>query len=174
MNEKELWKDVVGYEGYYQVSNLGNVKSLDRVISTGRYHGRVMKLTIKRKGYKSVNLTKDGKGTVKPVHRLVAIAFIPNPENKPFVNHLDETPGNNNVDNLEWVTAKENKNYGTGVERQAKSISKPIKVIYQDNTFEIWESGDVLAKEFGINRGGISSVLTGHRKSHHGMKFEYA
>jgi len=170
----EEWRDIIGYEGYYQVSNLGNVKSLDRVVSTGHYHGMMMKQTVKRKGYKSVSLTKDGKGTVKPVHRLVAISFIPNHDNKPFVNHLDETPGNNNMNNLEWATVKENSNYGTRNERLAKSISKPIKVIYQDNTFEYWESGNVFANEYGINSSGISNVLSGSRKTYHGLRFEYA
>ena len=72
------------------------------------------------------------------------------------------------------MTAKENSNYGTRNERLAKSISKPIKVIYQDDTYEIWESATVFANEYGINSGGIPNVLSGIRKTYYGLRFEYA
>lgn len=109
---EEIWKDVVGYEGLYKVSNLGRVKSLKRINSYGRtVPGKILKPHPNIKsGYLCVNLYKNDKPTMIPIHRLVAIAFIPNPQNLPQVGHKDETRTNNNVDNLEWVTNKENAN----------------------------------------------------------------
>ena len=110
----EIWKDIEGYEGLYQVSNKGRVKS---------FHGkgRIMKPGTHPLGYKVVPLTKDGETNTKQVHRLVAQAFIPNPENLPVINHKDENPSNNNVENLEWCTQKYNLNYGTCQERKKKT-----------------------------------------------------
>lgn len=112
----EIWKDIAGYEGYYQVSNMGRVKSLDRLGINGRkLKGKILPQR-KRSGYWAVSLRKDGHNTDMSVHRLVAEAFIPNPDNLPQVGHKDEknlktsNECNNNVENLEWVTAKENSN----------------------------------------------------------------
>lgn len=113
---EEIWKDVVGYEGLYQVSNLGNIRSVDRVVEYKDGRKRHFKSqSIKQKttttsDYLVVCLYKDKQGKHKIVHRLVAEAFISNPDNKPQVGHKDETKTNNCVDNLEWVTAKENNN----------------------------------------------------------------
>jgi len=123
-------KPVKGYEGYYEVDCLGRVYSLDRVISVndnGRVYdkpiaGKVMGQTVKSNGYKSVTLTKDGKCKAFYVHRLVAEAFIPNPDNLPMVNHKDEDKTNNFAENLEWCTNEYNVNYGTGKSRRAKKI----------------------------------------------------
>ena len=108
----EIWKIIDGYNGKYVVSNLGNVKSLARCVSnhTGFINKpeRVLKHTEDIKGYLRVSLDKDGKTKFVPVHRLVALAFIPNPLNKPQVNHIDGNKHNNRVDNLEWVTNQEN------------------------------------------------------------------
>lgn len=172
MNEE--WRDVVGYEGYYQVSNLGRVKSLERIDSNNHpLKERILKFGFSGKKYKYVILNKNGKSKTKTVHRLVAIAFLDNPDNKTQVNHLDEDKYNNNANNLEWVTPKENSNYGTLIERMKQSNSKPIKVIYKDDTYEIWESATLFAREYGISRGHISNVLVGRNKSHHGLRFEY-
>lgn len=171
----EEWRDVVGYEGYYQVSTHGRVRSVDRFDDRG-FHQRscILKSNDNGKGYRTVGLTKKSKGKRVKVHRLVAQAFIPNPENKPFVNHKDETRDNNNVDNLEWVTHKENINYGKHNEKVAKANSIPIKVIYQDNTYEIWESATIFAKENGFQQAYISSALVGKYKKAYGLKIEYA
>ena len=104
---KEIWKDVVGYEGYYQVSNFGNVKSIKRTTS----QGKVLKPFVNELGYKFVALCVNGKKKDCRVHRLVAQAFIYNPKNKEQINHLDYNPSNNRVDNLEWTTPKENTVY---------------------------------------------------------------
>ena len=123
----EEWRDIVGYEDIYQVSNLGNVRSLDRIVvrkngSKVVYNGKMLGLTITRKGY-VVASTKDGP---KYVHRLVAEAFIPNPDNLPQVNHKDENKANNRADNLEWCTDKYNVNYGTCKLRMANSMRGKI------------------------------------------------
>lgn len=118
----EIWKPVVGYEGLYEVSNLGRVKSLDRIVkgcygSIAHKKGKIISSGIGSTGYCIVSLQKDGKGKSFGVHRLVAQAFIPNPDNLPMVNHKDEVKTNNNVENLEWCDCKYNCNYGTGIER---------------------------------------------------------
>lgn len=108
----EVWKPISGFEGLYEVSSLGNVKTLEREIynAQGKLHYRRKERLLKVNGsrYPSVVLCKDGKIYPKAVHRLVAQAFIPNPENKPFIDHIDTDPYNNRVDNLRWVTQQEN------------------------------------------------------------------
>ena len=123
-------KPVVGYEGYYEVDQFGRVFSVDRVISVednGRKYekplvGKQMKQCMHDKGYKVVSLTKDGKTKNIFVHRLVAEAFIENPDNLPMVNHKDEDKTNNFAENLEWCTASYNRTYGKAVENQAKTL----------------------------------------------------
>lgn len=110
---EEIWKDISGYEGYYQVSNLGKVRALDRVITRingTEYtkHGRMMSLVLNTDGYPTVKLSKDGKNIRIAVHRLVALAFVPNPNGLPEVNHIDFDRQNAKADNLEWVSHKEN------------------------------------------------------------------
>lgn len=108
---QEEWRDIKGFEGLYVVSNTGKVKALERLVMNNgglqHKHERILKPHIDR-GYKSVVLCKDGKTYPRAVHRLVAIAFIPNLDNKPNVDHIDTNPSNNNVENLKWVTQKEN------------------------------------------------------------------
>lgn len=115
--KNEIWKDCKHYEGLYQVSNYGRVKSLERdiVYKDGRKKHlteTMLKFGSNGVGYSFVYMSRNGKAKKEYVHRLVAMAFIPNPENKPQVNHIDENPMNNYVGNLEWVTSKENINYG--------------------------------------------------------------
>lgn len=116
---KEVWKDIVGYEGKYQISNYGNVKSLNYKNSGEK---RKLKLIKDKNGYLTISLRKNGKLKICKAHRLVAQAFIPNPGNYPIINHKDENPSNNYVDNLEWCTYKYNNNYGTRLEKFANSI----------------------------------------------------
>ena len=128
MNE-EIWRPIEGYEGLYEVSSYGRVRSLDRYIKNGhssyRLHkGKVISLLKGEYGYIQVNLYYNGKNYKKYVHRLVAQAFIPNPNNLPQVNHLDEDKTNNRVENLEWCDAKYNINYGS---RKDKARETAIK-----------------------------------------------
>lgn len=116
---QEIWKPIVGWEGLYEVSNLGNIRSLDKYVNSGIKNnikvlrkGQLLKIRINQ-GYLEVTLTHNNKRKYCKVHRLVAQTFIPNPDNLPQINHKDENPLNNNVENLEWCTAKYNCNYGT-------------------------------------------------------------
>ena len=123
-------KPVKGYEGYYEVDQFGRVFSVDRVVSVddnGRKYdkplaGKQMKQTMHDKGYKVVSLTKDGETKSKFVHRLVAEAFLDNPDNLPMVNHKDDDKTNNFLEILEWCTAAYNRTYGKAVERPAAEI----------------------------------------------------
>lgn len=127
--KNEIWKDIPGYEDEYQVSNLGRVRSLDRTItdSWGRtYHhkGRIMVQTVTNAGYIHVYIRNKSFNT----HRLVAEAFIPNPQNLPQVNHKDEDKMNNRADNLEWCNQPYNINYGTNIERiRSKHERQPVR-----------------------------------------------
>ena len=114
----EEWKDIKGYEGVYQVSNMGNVRTLDHFIidKSGRVQhikARILKLHTYPNGYKDVMLQNNGVAKRHLVHKLVAIAFIPNPNNLPEINHKDESRDNNCANNLEWCTRKYNCNYGS-------------------------------------------------------------
>lgn len=123
----EEWRDVCSYEGYYQVSNKGRVKSLDRTVSHSYENGRrvlkerVLSISVNSKGYLCVMFSKNGKTKPMRIHRMVAQAFIPNPNNLPEVNHKDEDKTNNNVENLEWCTHLYNIRWGTGSVRAGLS-----------------------------------------------------
>ena len=117
----EEWRPVVGYEGLYEVSSYGRVRSLDRFYY--RLHkGKVLSPTKDRYGYLTVTLNCNGKSKTIKIHRLVAQAFIENPDNLPQVNHKDEVKSNNCVDNLEWCSAKYNNNFGTRQERYRNTM----------------------------------------------------
>ena len=124
---QECWRAVVGYEGYYEVSNLGNVKSIERLVRHSRSNieflrkGKLFKPSIERAGYLKVQLSVRGKSKYYFVHRLVAQAFLPNPDNLPEVNHKNEIKTDNNLDNLEWCSRLYNQNYGTKIERQKRT-----------------------------------------------------
>lgn len=167
---KEIWKDIEGYEGVYHVSNLGRAK---RVTT-----GRILKSGKDRGGYLQVDLCKNGKHKTHRIHRLVAQAFIPNPENKPEVNHIDENKTNNMVSNLEWMTAKENSNHGTRNERMAKAISKSNSIPIIATNIKTGESTELYgtsecARQLGLNQSNITSVLKGRRETVGGYTFQY-
>lgn len=114
----EEWRPIEGYEGVYEVSSYGRVRSLDRYDSNNHFlKGRILKLCADKYGYLNVGLSLGNKEKKYKVHRLVAEAFLPNPDNLPQVNHLDEDKTNNRVDNLEMCTAKYNSNYGSRKDR---------------------------------------------------------
>ena len=115
--DSEVWVDIEGYKGYYQISSFGNVRSLDRYVACkgGSWKFMPSQIITQRlnKGYPVTNLNRDGLRKTALVSRLVAMHFVPNNHNKPEVNHIDEDKTNNHASNLEWVTAKENSNHGT-------------------------------------------------------------
>lgn len=163
---EELWKDIKGYEGLYQVSNFGRIK---RVTT-----GRILKGRKDSKGYLMVNLSKNSIVSNKIIHRIVAQAFIPKPENKPQVNHIDENKSNNVASNLEWVTAKENINHGTHNERMAKTQSIPIIAInIKTGESTEFNSGKECARQLGLHHPSITKVLTGRLKQTGGYTFKY-
>ncbi len=127
---QEEWKDIVGYEGIYQVSNFGRIKSVDHYTYNNgrcmRVKGKIRVLSVNKKGYCGVVLHR-GRSKFVGVHRLVAQAFIPNPDNLPCVNHKDENPSNNCIDNLEWCTYKYNNEYNGRVEKCRGKISNTLK-----------------------------------------------
>lgn len=159
---KEIWKDIVGYEGLYCVSNYGRVKSLN-YHRTGKE--RILKPGIKN-DYYFVILYKNGKTKFYLVHRLVTEAFIENPDNKPQVNHKNEWKWCNCVWNLEWCTAKYNINYGTRTRR----ISKPIICI---ETGVIYNSVSDASKSLLIEDGNICKCCKGKIKSAGGLHWKY-
>ena len=126
----EIWKDIQGYEGLYQISNLGRVKSLERTCKAKTYIRRVpekiYKYALDNYGYPIVTLHKEGKRKTITIHKLVANAFIPNLNNYKTINHIDENKLNNRVENLEWCTVEYNNDYGTRVQRLIKTQQKPI------------------------------------------------
>lgn len=124
---KEIWRPVVGYECLYKVSNKGGVKSIDRYENNAHKNGlrfrkgKILKQMTNKKGYPYVHLCMGSKSVSKRIHRLVAEAFLPNPNNYPIVNHKDENKQNNCVENLEWCNNRYNCNYGTSINRMLKT-----------------------------------------------------
>ena len=170
----EEWRDIKGWEGLYQVSNLGNVKSLERKVWNGRGYykttERILKSFDNGYGYLQVILRKGEKSKTCYVHRLVACAFIPNPQGLPDVNHKDENKENNCVENLEYCTKAYNNNYGTRTE-------KTIKPVYGINKTSglIVEFSSIMEAEraLGINNSHIVKCCKGKQKSAGGFYWMY-
>ena len=164
----EEWKDIKGYDGLYQVSNLGRVKSFK-----GKSE-RILKPRVKRNDYSTVHLSKNNTSKDVLVHRLVAETFIPNPENKPQVNHIDEDKTNNVVSNIEWMTAKENINHGTRNLRSGISNGKRVKVIdIANGEYNYYNSISECGRELNINQSTISNHLNGRSKQTCGYIVQY-
>ena len=174
---EELWKDIPGYEGLYQVSNLGQVRSLNYAKKKGN-----IKLLKSRKssGYIRVTLVKHGKHKCFFVHRLVALCFIENPLNYPIINHKDENKENNRVDNLEWCSFWYNTNYGSRNEKVAEKLRKHEEKWVAVNCYNLqgnfikYYRSMLETKKDGFNPSGVSHCCRGIAKTHHGYRFEYA
>lgn len=161
----EIFKDIAGYKGLYQVSNWGTVKSLGNGNSNNSKE-KILKPTKDKKGYLTVDLYKDGKRKIYKVHRLVAQAFIENPNNLPQVNHKDENKKNNAASNLEWCDAKYNINYGTRNEK----ISKQVLCL---ETGKIYPSTREVQKQLGFAHSNISKCCNGKLKQAYGYTWCY-
>lgn len=188
MEEIEKWRDIPSYLGLYQASNLGRIRTYPKEVYCYNANGDDVKMTIggeilspvtTKKGYKRVTLSDKGICTPQLVHRLVAMAFIPNPHGYPVVNHKDENPSNNCVDNLEWCTCEYNVNYGTAQERKGKAKRKT-----SEKTIGMFSLDGKLLKTFknfveieeymqrGNLHGNIIAVCKGRRNQCLGYKWK--
>ena len=167
--ELVIWKDVEGFEGLYKVSNEGVVISTPR----NGAKGKVMKQYDMKRGYRQYDLRKNGKRHHAYVHRLIAIHFIANPENKPFVNHIDGNKLNNNIENLEWVTSKENMQHAAKIGLIKSGENHPdakltdqevreIRDLYKHKIYLQWELSEI----YGVNRSTMNWIVHNkHRKA---------
>lgn len=175
--KKEIWKPIPGYEGLYEVSNFGRVRSL----RFGKI--RIIKSHKDKLGYRHIRLIKDEKRKMYLVHRLVAMAFIPNPDNLPIINHKDENPDNNSSENLEWCTYQYNNAYGHHGEKLSKSITGTInrkgtsKIVLQIDI----ETGQIIEEypstrecgRNGFDQSAVSKCCRGKLKQYKGFIFRY-
>ena len=171
----ETWKAIAGYEGLYEVSDMGRVKSL----KFGKE--RILKPEKNNCGYLQVVLYKDGQKKIPSVHRLVAKAFIPNPNNLETVNHKDEDKTNNEISNLEWMSIKDNNNYGTRSKRASetqindKNKSKVVQMFdRQGNLLKTFPSTNEAERVTGIYKSCISECCNGKKKSAGGYIWRYS
>lgn len=190
----EIWKPIKGYEGYYEASNLGNIRSVDRVIlSTANIlhtehkqlrRGRVLRQGNGRKGYKIVVLQKEGRKHTLYTHRVIATTFIDNPDNKPCIDHINGIHTDNRAENLRWVTQKENINNPntirknlTTLRRNAKNGCKAKTILQLDK-----ESLEVIReilprtsffKDMGYSREYVTSACRNHRKIAYGYRWAF-
>lgn len=190
----EKWVDIIGYEGIYQVSNCGRVKSLDRIIyftganqfgsfsTSKKIKGRIIQPSLNKDGYYQISLYKNGKAENKFVHQLVAIAFIPNPQNKPTVNHRDGEKTNNNANNLEWATEKEQQYHSRNVLGNKSFISEKCRLCrkYKSQQKKVERSDGVKFNSIKEAANGdeslrkhISEVCKGKRKFAGGYSWRY-
>lgn len=190
MNQKEIWKPVVGYEGLYEVSNFGRIKAPLKIVRSGKmmrkYQERIITPQHNKQGYLSVSLYKNGKSKRHLVHRLVMLAFVPNAENKPHIDHINTIKDDNRLENLRWATPKENANneitieymktahssdcYRRGLETKRKNGARnaPVKVFqYSKEGLLIaeYQSESEAEASLGIPGTNISKVLNDHTLS---------
>lgn len=179
VEKKEIWKDIKGYEGLYQVSNLGNIKSLDRNINNHFVLGKQLKSYSGTSGYLFVRLSKNNKYKNFIIHRIVAETFIENPNNYNYVNHKDEDKINNNVCNLEWCSQKYNCNYGNRNKKISQKntngkCSKRVEQYIKDGTYiRTWISLKQIQRELNYNIGNIGQVCLGNRITANGYRWKY-
>ena len=163
MSEVETFVEIEGFEKY-EVSNLGRVRNIKS--------GRILKPHLNHNGYLKHHLYKHNKLKELFLHRIIAIAFIDNPEEKPQVNHIDENKLNNDLSNLEWCTVRENLIHGTRTKRVAEKLSqKVIQLDLNDNVLNEFESMVQAGQETGVSRSNISSCCNGKLKSAGGFKW---
>lgn len=159
----EIWKDIPNYEGLYQISNIGNIKTLNYKKTKKE---KILKQRLDKYGYKYIKLSKNGKQTYYLIHRLVAQVFVLNPNNLPQINHKDENRTNNVYSNLEWCNCIYNNNYGNRNKKIQKALSKRIKQLDKNgNVIKIWNNSIEASKELNINSGNIRSCCRNELKT---------
>lgn len=177
----EIWKAIEGYEGIYEVSNLGRVRSLPRPKTSRNAHGeftfttkpKILKTFEQNGGYQRISFGKGKDKVAIFVHRLVAQAFIPNPDNLPHVNHKDENPKNNRADNLEWCNAEYNNSYGNHIERCKRH--RAVEQLTIDGQFiQRFDGIKEAAEATGCRASSIQSCCKGRFKSSLGYRWRYA
>lgn len=161
--QNEIWKDIPGYAGLYQVSNTGRVKSFKNQYGHGV---RILNGEKTKSGYIQVSLNKKR----YKIHRLVALAFIPNPDGLPQINHKNEIRTDNRVENLEWCTGKYNVNYGTAIERRSKKRGKPVICI---ETGKVFASCNAAGRELNLDFSHIAKCCRGILPQHKGFHFMF-
>lgn len=176
----ELWKDIKDFKGLYQISNLGNIKSLPKKHNLKNGHSYIQKEQILKpyknnRGYLQIDLVKNGKHYKRQVHNLVATTFIENPNNYIEINHKDENKLNNCVDNLEWCSHIYNSNYGNRNKKISKALEKKINQYDLNGNFiKTWNSQLEIQKELKIPQANISAAVRGVYKQTHGYRWEVA
>lgn len=183
---EEVWKPVAGYEGLYEVSNLGRVKSLPKVVDLGRAKQNRVEKFLRPipdgKGYLMVWLFKNQVKKMWKVHRLVADAFIPNPHNKPQVDHINTDKSDNRVCNLRWCTEKENSNNPITAKRNGdshrgakSSCSVPIvQLSINGDLIKKWDCMSDVKRQLGFSHSHISQCCSGKRNVAYGFIWKYA
>lgn len=163
MSVFETFVKIEGFENY-EVSNLSKVRNIKS--------GRILKPHLNRDGYLMLGLYENNKQKHLFLHRIVATAFMDNPEGKPCVNHIDENKLNNDLSNLEWCTARENNIHGTRIKRVAEKLfKKVVQLDLNDNVLKIFESMVQAEQETGVSRRSISNCCSGRSKSAGGFKW---
>ena len=158
----EIWKDIEGYEGLYQVSNLGRIKSLQKWKRASCPDEYILKPSENNCGYYQVMLYRHTKKKKFLIHRIVAQAFVPNPDNLPHINHIDENKTNNCADNLEWCTPRYNNCYGTAKFRAMLTIGKPVEQrLVNGQLLAIYITPTIAEQITGISRKEISACIRG-------------
>lgn len=177
----EEWRPIVGFEGLYEVSNTGIVRTQGRTIEAVRngttytksYPPRTMAISNGKGGYQILCLYKNGKHYNKSLHRLVAETFIPNPGNLPQINHKDENILNNHADNLEWCDAKYNCNYGKRTEKSIAPKRKPVGCYKDGALVKTFVSQAQAGREMGVESSGISMCCNGKIPHFHGYEWRF-
>lgn len=180
----EVWKTIPGFEGRYEVSDKGRIRSYSNGRWGNQHKSRILKLKVNTSGYLCVNLYGGVECTCKMVHRLVAEAFIPNPENKPQVNHINGNKRNNKVENLEWVTASENQYHAvrTGLHKPSQKQKEAViarcsipVVVFDMHMNELGRFGSAkeAAMATGADHSSIIKCCRGKLKTTHGFIYQY-